>query len=160
MNKRSNESPLDVLLRCEPTLEKGIVLQETGFPYGGVTTYAWWKSDGLGFFKMSHRKFGEADSLVRDNSIHSVGEQVEVLLRMIEDEYDDLENYFRNVRDGVVYVLSWGTKERQRVITMQTPTEESRHYQLVKKLKESLMKPNGSNPILFGTPLAQSDEFA
>ena len=139
MGKRSNDSPLDMLFRCEPTLEKGIVLQETGFPYGGVTTYAWWKSGGLGFFKMSHRKFGETESPVRSESTHSVGEQVDVLLKMIEDEYDDLENYLRNVRDGVVYVVSWGTKERQRVITIKTPTAESRHYELVKKLKESMM---------------------
>lgn len=140
MGKHSNASPLKELFIREPTAEKGIVLKETGFPYGGVTTYAWWKSHGSGFFKTSHREFGETESTVDSKSTHNVGEQVDELLRLLEEEYDDLGNCLRNVRDGIVYVVSWGTKERQRVITIKTPASGSRHYQLVKKLKENAMR--------------------
>lgn len=137
--RRLSNSPLNSVFLSEPSADQGIVLEETDYPYGGVTTYAWWKLNGSGFFKSSHRAFGEIESNAENETIHAAGGRVDEVFKLLNEEYADLHNCIRKVRDGVVYVVTWGTKERQRVIVIKTPTADSRHYQLVSKLKENAL---------------------
>jgi hypothetical protein len=139
IGQRLTESPLNSLFLREPSADQGIVLKETGYPNGGVTTYTWWKSHGSGFYKSSHRGYGALESNTVSEPIHAVGDRVDELFKLLNEEYFDLHNYSRKVRDGVVYVVSWGTKERQRSIVVNTPTVDSRHYQLISKLKENTL---------------------
>ncbi len=115
----------------------GIVLEETGFPYGGVTIYTWWNTGCSGYFTKTHQDFNssiseasEAEAVRRETS------HVDRLVGAIENS-GCLENYLNKMRDGVVYRLFWGTAENQHELTIDNPVAGSDHYQLIAQLKEN-----------------------
>lgn len=142
---RAKSCPLAEVFENETIAERAVVLEETGFPYGGITKYTWWKSSGSGFFKKVHKRFSRTDPNPNvPTTVQSTAVRVDELLSLIE-EYDDLNNYSGNVRDGVVYRVAWGSKDRQRTLTIANPPADSKHYQLVSRLKESAMSWSGES---------------
>ena len=137
---QSRSSPLAELFQDQADATKAIILEETGFPYGGVIKYTWWKSNSSEFFRKMCKGFTqtEPDS---DAPVLDLGTKgcVETLSSLIE-EFEGPKNYTGNVRDGVVYRVACGTRDRQEVFTISNPPAGSRHYQLVTQIKEHVLK--------------------
>ncbi len=128
--------PLITLFQEEENAEKAIVLEETGFPYGGVTTLMWWKTNSGEFFRKVHESYGASQS-ASESAIPIEGGRACVEKMVVQlSEFNQLKNYSGHVRDGVVYRVAWGTRERQHTLTISNPPADSRHYQLVKQVKE------------------------
>ena len=131
-------SPLIQLFQSESDVDKAIILEETGFPHGGVTEYTWRKARGSGFFKKVHRSFNQAGvDPDASTTVQCAEGHIDELISLIEEEYGELKNYSGNVRDGVVYRVAWGTEDHQHALTIRNPPADSNHYQLVLKLKEN-----------------------
>jgi len=118
--------------------ECGVVLEETGLPHGGTTTYTWWKSKDAGYFTKVHRDFDEKTNANDDEceTTQDTAQRYDELRSLIE-EFGCLENYSANIRDGVVYRVFWGTEESPKRLTISNPAAGSRHHQLVTRLKEN-----------------------
>jgi hypothetical protein len=127
---------LDLFFKKMPDADFAIVLEEIGYPTGGVRTYAWWKSHQESFFIMYHCAFGkeivslDTSRIVNGNmddfnSIHSFVEQ----FRYLKDLSSD-------IRDGGDYCVTWGTKEDQHKVDISNPPAESVHYTFIRQLME------------------------
>lgn len=128
--------PLAALFQEKTNAEKAIILEETALPYGGVTTWTWWKTNSAEFFRKQRKSYGETEAR-SDMPISLCGatQCVEEMFSLLNG-FDQLENYSGHVRDGVVYRVVWGTRERQRTLTISNPPADSRHHQLVMQVKE------------------------
>ena len=70
--------------------------------------------------------------------IHDSHDRFDKLLSLIESaDQPKLKNYSGNIRDGVVYFLSWGSKERMRDICIRNPRAKNEYLGLIQKVKES-----------------------
>lgn len=133
-------SPLIQLFQSESDVDQAVILEETGFPHGGVTKFTWWKARGSGFFNKVHRSFNQADTDPEaPTTVQGAEEDFDRIVSLIE-EYGELKNYSSNVRDGVVYRVAWGTEDHQHTLTIRNPPANSKHYQLVSSLKKIAMK--------------------
>lgn len=129
--------PLSELFKTEPHVESAIVLEETGLPYGGVTTYTWWRSNRFGYYRKTHKSFGSTEPHLASVVVLDAAERVDILFSLVE-EYGALRHYSGSTRDGVIYRLSWGTKDHRQTLTAKNPPSDSRHHQLVAQIKESV----------------------
>ena len=129
------------LFKSESDADGAIILEEIGFPHGGVSTYTWWRSSSSGFFRKSHRSFNETEVSLNKPVVTQNVKRVDELFSLIE-EFGDLTDYSKSVRvrDGGLYRVSWGTKDKQQTLTIRIPAADSRHYQLVMQLKGNAWK--------------------
>lgn len=134
------KSPLTALFRNERDAEKAIAVEETCFPYGGVTTLIWWKSKSAEFHRKTFKKFGESDTgSACKHSVPSGSENVEAMLEIVNG-FEPSKGYSGNVRDGIIYCIAWGTRDQQRTLSISNPPADSRHFQLVAQLKNFALK--------------------
>ncbi len=132
------------LFDAAPDATTGIVLQEIGLPYGKVTLYRWWRTDECAFCSvMETRSVGSARPCDTTKVTQRPATRFDELLSLIETaDTPPLENYSGNLRDGIVYCISWGTKKHLRALGVQNPIRESPYCYLIQQLKANAWTDN------------------
>ncbi len=124
-----------------PEAACGIVLEEVGRPNGKVTTYRWWRTDQSAFFFFSKTEsplVARAERCDTTKGVQGTKEIFDELLSLVEAaDRPALKNYSGDIRDGVMYSVSWGAKRHMRSLTVQNPAPESRYRDLIQILKEN-----------------------
>lgn len=115
----------------------GIVLEEIGLPSGHVTLHRWWKTEEAAFYEQISFEGIEGVGVSHGIIERDPAEFDNVFTFVDAADRSKLKSFSSTLRDGVLYSLSWGSKERLGTLTIDNPTVGSPHDHIVKNIKNS-----------------------